>query len=305
MVGFLLVDKPSGCTSHDVVERLRRTLRGVRVGHAGTLDPMATGLLVCGVGQATRLLGRLQLDRKVYEATLRLGIVTDTQDISGTVLDKIDGVRLPQRVVELAAEGFLGVIDQVPPLYSAVKVHGVPMHRRIRRGMAYTPPAARQVEVFRIDVLDVSGPDVRFRVQCSSGTYVRTLCHDWGAKLDVGGCLASLRRLRSGRFDVADAGALDRLQTAAAIQSALRPIDDAFPDLPRYVCSEPEVLAVRQGRLLAADAWPEGTAVGVCDPHGALFALALVIQDNEGLALKASPVLTDILDPACPHPSEK
>lgn len=296
MLGILLVDKPAGCTSHDVVYRLRRTLGGTRVGHAGTLDPMATGLLVCGVGQATRVLGHAQAHRKTYEATMRLGVVTDTQDITGAIFDTIDGVRIDRRVIELAAEGFVGVIDQVPPLYSAVKVGGMAMHRRIRRGMDFTPAPARQVELFALEVHDVEGADVRFRLECGSGTYVRTLCHDWGAKLEVGGCLAGLRRTHAGPFAVADARPLDALETAEAIAAALLPVGAALPDWPRKACTVEEVAAARDGRLLPGADWAPGAHLCLTLESGAVFALARARTEDEGTMLRAAPVLTDVLD---------
>ncbi len=300
MLGFLLVDKPGGCTSHDVVHRVRRTLGGLRVGHAGTLDPLATGLLVCGVGQATRALGVLQHDRKTYDGCMRLGMVTDTQDITGAVVDQIDGVRLDRRVIALAAEQFLGPIKQTPPLYSAVKLDGVPLHRRMRRGLAVTPPPPRPVEIVALEVLAVEGAEVRFRVTCSSGTYVRTLCQDWGAALRVGGCLAALRRIRSGPFDLADAHPLEALDSADAVAAALLPVGAGLADWPRRVCTPPEVEAARHGRPLPGEGWTPDTRLCLTLESGDVFALAVARMNEEALVLKASPVFTDVLDPLCP-----
>lgn len=299
MVGFLLVDKPAGCTSHDVVARVRRVLGGRRVGHAGTLDPIATGLLVLGIGQATRLLGRLQLDTKTYEATMRLGLVTDTQDVTGVVLDTTTDVSVDAAAVRRAAERFRGAIAQVPPAYSAVKRGGLPAYRRARRGEVYEPPPPREVTLHELEVTRVAGADVHFRVTCSSGTYVRTLCHDWGAALGVGACMAALRRTRSGAFTVTDAIPLDRLATPDAIGQALRPVRDGFPHLPLRACDEAEVEAVRHGKLLPAGLLAPGAEVCLTLPDGAAFALARVRLHDGGRVLKAAPVLTEVIEAAC------
>ena len=210
--GVLLVDKPAGVTSSDVVVAVRRMFRLRKVGHGGTLDPQATGLLVLLVGRGTKLSGAAMSGDKTYEGTLRLGAATTTQDAEGEVVSRGDpsGVTR-ERLEALVASDFTGDLFQTPPMVSAIKVDGVPLYRKARRGeeVAREP---RLVHVFSFRIDGFALPDARFTVRCSKGTYVRTLCHDIGERLGCGGHLAALRRIRSGRFDVADAIPLDALR---------------------------------------------------------------------------------------------
>lgn len=224
--GVLLVDKPAGVTSSDVVVAVRRMFKLRKVGHGGTLDPQATGLLVLLVGRGTKLSGAAMSGDKTYEGTLRLGAATDTQDAEGEVVSGSDPSGVTREALEaLVASDFAGDIFQTPPMVSAIKVDGVPLYRMARRGeeVAREP---RLVHVYSFRVDDFGIPDTRFTVRCSKGTYVRTLCHDIGAKLGCGGHLASLRRVRSGRFDVADAVPLDALRSLprAELPSRLLPL---------------------------------------------------------------------------------
>ena len=210
--GVLLVDKPAGVTSSDVVVAVRRMFRLRKVGHGGTLDPQATGLLVLLVGRGTKLSGAAMSGDKTYEGTLRLGAATTTQDAEGEVVSGSDpsGVTR-ERLEALVASDFVGDLFQTPPMVSAIKVDGVPLYRMARRGEEVArEPRLVHVYSFRID--DFGVPDTRFTVRCSKGTYVRTLCNDIGERLGCGGHLAALRRVRSGRFDVADAIPLDALR---------------------------------------------------------------------------------------------
>ena len=210
--GVLLVDKPAGATSSDVVVAVRRMFKLRKVGHGGTLDPQATGLLVLLVGRGTKLSAAAMSGDKTYEGTLRLGAATTTQDAEGEVVSRGDpsGVTR-ERLEAVIASGFTGDIFQTPPMVSAIKVDGVPLYRKARRGeeVAREP---RLVHIFSLRIDGFGIPDTRFTVRCSKGTYVRTLCHDIGEKLGCGGHLAALRRLRSGRFDVADAIPLEALR---------------------------------------------------------------------------------------------
>lgn len=211
--GVLLVDKPAGVTSSDVVVAVRRMFKLKKVGHGGTLDPQATGLLVLLVGRGTKLSGAAMSGDKTYEGTLRLGAATTTQDAEGEVVSRGDpsGVTR-ERLEALVASDFSGDIFQTPPMVSAIKVDGVPLYKKARRGeeVAREP---RLVHIYSFRVDDFGVPDTRFTVRCSKGTYVRTLCHDIGGRLGCGGHLAALRRICSGRFDVADAIPLDALRS--------------------------------------------------------------------------------------------
>ena len=224
--GLLLVDKPAGMTSSDVVVAVRRMFRLRKVGHAGTLDPQATGLLLLLVGRGTKFCTSLMGGDKTYEGTLRLGAATTTQDAEGEVVSGSDpsGVAR-ERLEALVASDFTGDIFQTPPMVSAIKVNGVPLYKMARKGeeVAREP---RLVHIFSFRIDDFALPDVRFTVRCTKGTYVRTLCHDIGAALGCGGHLAALRRTRSGRFSVADAIALDDLRALprADLPSRLLPL---------------------------------------------------------------------------------
>jgi tRNA pseudouridine55 synthase len=213
--GLLVVDKPSGLTSHDVVARVRRLAGTRRVGHAGTLDPAATGVLVLGLGRATRLLGHLALADKDYLATIRLGEATTTDDAEGEQVSSASTARLGEDAVRSAVGGMVGELDQVPSAVSAVKVGGVRSYARVRAG-EQVELAARTVTVSAFDVLAVRRPapdllDLDVAVTCSTGTYVRALARDLGVELGVGGHLTALRRTRVGGFDLTAARTLDEL----------------------------------------------------------------------------------------------
>ena len=232
-MGFLLVDKPAGPTSHDVVAAAKRALGGVKVGHAGTLDPFATGLLVLGTGRATRLLEHLVGLDKEYEAVARFGAATDTHDHLGAVVSTDDRWReLGEERVRVVARGLVGRLSQTPPAYSAIKVRGVPAHRRTRRGETVRL-APRTVTVRALDVLTVEPPDVRLRLSCSSGTYVRSLAAELGDRLGTGCHLTALRRTRVGDFHVADAASLESVTAARPPENAWLAAPDALAHLPR------------------------------------------------------------------------
>jgi tRNA pseudouridine55 synthase len=219
--GLVLVDKPSGMTSHDVVARMRRIAHTRKVGHAGTLDPMATGVLVLGINRGTRLLHHLVLTDKAYTATLRLGMATVTDDAEGEPLQSTSAAAVREDDVRAALARFTGAIEQVPSSVSAIKVDGRRAYARVRAGEAVDLPA-RPVTVHRFDAIAFSRPgpellDVEVQVECSSGTYVRALARDVGDALGVGGHLTALRRTRVGPFLVDDAVALERLAEPGAL----------------------------------------------------------------------------------------
>ena len=213
MNGVVVVDKPAGITSHDAVDRVRKLLGEKKAGHTGTLDPMATGVLPVCVGEATKLASFLAGDDKTYEVTMRLGVRTDTLDMTGRVLDEQEP-RVTGADVRAVLEGFAGTITQVPPQYSAVKVRGRALYKWARKGVHLVPPA-RQVEIRAIRLRAFEPPRVRFDVTCSKGTYVRTLCADAGERLGCGAALESLRRTASGRFRLEDAVSLEGASDAA------------------------------------------------------------------------------------------
>ncbi|MGK2906080.1 MAG: tRNA pseudouridine(55) synthase TruB [Desulfuromonadales bacterium] len=214
MNGVLIIDKPRGLTSFDVVRQVRRLCNVRRVGHAGTLDPLATGVLPVAVGGSTRLVEYMMAGDKIYQATMKLGACTDTQDSEGRILEEKDWQHVDRDALEDVVSGFVGEISQLPPMYSALKKNGKPLYQLARQGMV----VERQPRSVRIDSLVIdacSPPLVTFTVRCSKGTYVRTLCHDIGQTLNCGAHLTALRRLRCGRFDTAASHTLEELQALA------------------------------------------------------------------------------------------
>ncbi len=222
MNGIAVVDKPAGMTSHDVVARLRRLYNTRRVGHSGTLDPMATGVLPVFVGRATRACEFALCDDKIYRARLRLGIRTDTQDITGAVISERK-VNVGTDEVRSACAKFVGKIMQTPPMYSAIKVGGVPLYKLARSGREIEREA-REITVRSIDVLHVENDEYELTVECGSGTYIRTLCDDIGESLGCGATMTALRRLRSGAFDISEARTLEELEKSPD----LLPVDSIF-----------------------------------------------------------------------------
>jgi tRNA pseudouridine55 synthase len=245
--GIVVVDKPAGMTSHDVVAIVRRSLGERRVGHAGTLDPDATGVLVLGVGRATRLLRFIEAAVKEYEADVVFGVETSSQDASGDVLSESDASAVTRAEVERAAASLTGEIEQIPPMVSAVKVGGERLYRKARRGEEVDrPPRRVTVHELRLESFEPGvRPVARFRILCSPGTYVRTLAHDLGRALGVGGHVARLRRTRVGPFHADDAVALDDVET-----TTLRPMLDAVAGHPRREIDAEQARALAQGKSL-------------------------------------------------------
>jgi tRNA pseudouridine55 synthase len=283
--GLVVVDKPAGFTSHDVVARLRRILGTRKIGHAGTLDPMATGVLVCGVGRGTKLLGHLALDTKAYAATVRLGVATATDDAEGEVLATADASAVGDTAIAAAMAALTGAIEQVPSSVSAIKVDGKRAYARVRAGEEVVLPA-RPVTVSEFRLLARRGSDLDVVVECSSGTYVRALARDLGAALAVGGHLTALRRTRVGPFTLEHARTLEELERDPALSLSLdAAVAVAFPrrDLDAALAAD-----IAHGRPLPA-AGLTGT-YGVFAPDGR--ALALVAERGE----RARPVV--VLAPA-------
>ncbi len=271
--GIVVVDKPSGWTSHDVVGRVRRLADTRKVGHAGTLDPMATGVLVLGVGRATRLLGHLQLTDKEYLATIRLGQSTITDDAEGDVVSTTPAGHVDTDAIAAAMAPLTGSIEQVPSAVSAIKVDGQRSYARVRAGEDVELPARPvTVETFDLDEVrrDDEVVDVDVRVVCSSGTYVRALARDLGSALGVGGHLTMLRRTRVGGFDLASAHTLDELASAFVMTDLDTAARSSFPTLD---LTEAQAADVRFGRLLPGLGLGADGPVALFDPDGRFLAL--------------------------------
>jgi tRNA pseudouridine55 synthase len=266
--GLVVVDKPPGMTSHDVVARVRRLAGTRKVGHAGTLDPMATGVLVLGVDRATRLLGHLMLTAKAYDATIRLGAATTTDDAEGEVVSThaLDGVT--EDDVRTALARFVGDIEQVPTAVSAIKVDGQRAYARVRAG-EQVELKARPVTIHELVVHEVALPDVRISVRCSSGTYIRAIARDLGAALGVGGHLGALRRTAVGSFDLSRARTLDELGEAFAVVPIGEAARASFPSLD---LTDDQAADVRVGRALTL-ALPGPGPHAVFAPDGTFLAL--------------------------------
>ncbi|NJP96568.1 tRNA pseudouridine(55) synthase TruB [Nonomuraea sp. FMUSA5-5] len=270
--GLIIVDKPAEWTSHDVVAKMRRIAGTRRVGHAGTLDPMATGVLVVGVEKATRLLGHLTLTEKVYEATIRLGVSTNTDDAEGEVVATASAADVTAPEIHKGVAALTGAIMQVPPQVSAIKVNGQRAYKKARAGEEVAL-AARPVTVRQFDVLDIRAGgdvvDVDAVITCSSGTYIRSLARDLGAALGVGGHLTRLRRTRVGPYDVSLARSIEQLSEECVILPIGEAVAAAFPR--RDVTAEEARIIGHGGRLTAAGlgAGP----IGVFGPEGELLAL--------------------------------
>jgi tRNA pseudouridine55 synthase len=288
--GILLVDKPVGPTSHDVVSRIRRAAGIRRVGHAGTLDPFASGLLLLLLGQATRLSEYLLALDKRYEATARLGIETSTHDSEGEIVtEERDWTSLSGADAERALAGFEGSILQAPPRFSAKKVRGEAAHRRVRRGeeVALAPV---EVTIHSLSLLGLAGPELRFQVRCSSGTYVRALARDLGRVLGVGAHLTGLVRTGIGTFDLGAAAPLDDLLDRASVEDRLIPPVAALSHMPSVAVGAHDVVKLRQGQSVAIEGEqrPEGETVGVLF-NGDLLAVGTI----QGGRIRPRKVLAD------------
>jgi tRNA pseudouridine55 synthase len=268
MLGILLIDKPLGCTSHDVVNILRRRFNTKRVGHAGTLDPLATGLLVIAVGPATRFLQYLPLEPKEYEGDITFGRATSTYDSEGeTTSESAIPLDLDQRVEEARGK-FLGLIEQLPPMHSAVKVAGKPLYKYARAGQT----AAREPRTVHVDTFDLtpqSSGVYEAHIVCSGGTYVRSLANDIGEATECGAFLSRLRRTRVGRFHLGQALSLDDVSEANVI-----PLTEALPPVPLVPLQTAQVRAIREGRAVISSETHNQPFVALLDERGDVFSVA-------------------------------
>ena len=266
--GILNLNKPEGMTSHDVVDRIRRASRQRRVGHAGTLDPTATGVLLVCVGQATRVAEYLMLATKGYRARAVLGIATDTYDAEGKTVSERPVPAFTWQQLESHLVGFLGAVEQTPPMFSAVKVEGQPLYRLARRGITIQR-APRRVTIHRIELLRWESPYLDFTLECSSGTYVRSIAHDLGQILGCGAHLVGLVRVASGEFRLEDAHTLEAVEAAFTDghwQRIIHPLDEALSHFPAITLADTEAYLVRHGQPIEAkdpspqSQPPEGTS---------------------------------------------
>lgn len=284
MLGILLIDKPLGITSHDVVNGIRRRLGTKRVGHAGTLDPLGTGLLVVAVGPATRFLQYLPLEPKEYEGTIMFGKRTNTFDAEGEVVSEAPVPADLSTQVRAAIPQFMGLIEQLPPMHSAVKVGGKPLYKYARKG----EEIERQSRTIHISVLEITeeeGASIDFRLVCSGGTYVRTLADDLGRALGCGAYLARLRRTKVGRFGLDRSVPLDESSPQHLI-----PLSEALGPMPILAMSDHQTANIREGRH-----------VMVSDPGSpGLVALA----DSKGRVFSVARLLGNLVQPECVIPSE-
>ena len=256
MDGIVIVDKPRDWTSQDVTARLRRVFGTRRIGHGGTLDPMATGVLPVFVGRATRGVEFFEHAEKTYETVLRLGLTTDTEDITGTVLTEAT-VSVTDEQVEGALDAFRGEIMQVPPMYSALKVNGQKLCDLARKGKT-VERQPRHITIYELQLLDRGENTLRLRVRCSKGTYIRTLCKDIGEALGCGGCMESLRRVSAGEYTIAEAVPLQELLDTVEPETYLRGVDTMFRNYPAVNLTANQEKRCRNGNTFSVKL-PEGT----------------------------------------------
>lgn len=267
--GIINIYKEKGFTSHDVVARMRKITGQKKIGHTGTLDPDAEGVLPVCLGRATKVCGMLTDKDKTYETVMLLGTETDTQDISGRVLKTADTGNISPRQVEECIRRFIGDYDQVPPMYSALKVNGRKLYELAREGKS-VERRSRRVRIYGIRIMEMKLPRVRMEVECSKGTYIRTLCHDIGEQLGVGGCMERLLRTRVERFDIKDSITLAKaakLAEQGRLTESVLPVDEVFPDLDKIVVRGKNLPLACNGNALPGDA-ATGERCRIYDPEG-------------------------------------
>ena len=250
--GILVVDKPAGISSAKVVAIVKRALSAKKVGHTGTLDPFATGVLVCCINKATKLANFFLQGKKKYTALVNLGVETDTQDSTGIIISKCNKINFPENLIRSVFKRFEGKIEQLPPVFSALKHKGVPLYKLARQGKPVQKPA-RSVFISYIDILDINLPFVRFEVLCSSGTYVRTLCSDIGTSLGCGGHLKELRRTESSQFSIRDAVTVSELEELAKCDKLSRRLinmADALKDMNSFIANDDLTQKIFRGNII-------------------------------------------------------
>ena len=278
MNGIIIIDKPQEWTSNDVVSRLRRVFNTRRIGHGGTLDPMATGVLPVFVGRATRGVEFFEHAQKVYETVLRPGITTDTEDITGTVLTEQDAF-VTGEMVEKVLEQFRGDIMQIPPMYSAIKVNGQKLYDLARKGRE-VERQPRPITIHELTLLGMEADGIHLRVRCSKGTYIRTLCKDIGEALGCGGCMAALRRVEAGEYTLEGSiplrELLDISERGEDVEHLLRPVDTMFASHEKLLLNEKQARLVKNGNAFVSDCAdgtyrvyaPDGEFLALCRAEG-------------------------------------
>ncbi len=278
MNGIIIIDKPQEWTSNDVVSRLRRVFNTRRIGHGGTLDPMATGVLPVFVGRATRGVEFFEHAEKVYETTIRFGLTTDTEDITGKVLTETD-VSLTEEDLQKVLPRFRGEILQVPPMYSAIKVNGQKLYDLARKGRE-VERQPRPITIHELQLLEFTGNEARLRVRCSKGTYIRTLCKDLGSALGCGGCMAALHRVQAGEYTLEGSIPLRQLldisERGEDVEHLLRPVDTMFASHEKLRLNEKQARLVKNGNAFASDCYdgtyrvyaPDGEFLALCRAEG-------------------------------------
>nr|WP_090574478.1 tRNA pseudouridine(55) synthase TruB [Paenibacillus sp. OV219] len=302
MDGILAVWKPAGWTSHDVVAKVRRLVKVKRIGHTGTLDPEVTGVLPLCIGRATRVVEYVQERPKSYEAEMKFGIATDTEDMSGTVLTELPSVTITEDDIRRVLATFIGDIEQVPPMYSAVKVDGKRLYELAREGQV-VERKSRVVTIHKLELLEMKldqpHPTIRFSVECSKGTYIRTLCVDIGQALHVPAVMVKLTRTMSGGFKEADCYTLEdiaQLMASGELASKLTPADQAIDHFPRAAVSSDNVQRAFQGKrislssLLEHDPFDSDAIIRLYGEDGTF--VGLFEQDQETASLKGVKVFT-------------
>ena len=272
MNGIVIVDKPQDWTSQDVTARLRRVFNTRRIGHGGTLDPMATGVLPVFVGRATRGVEFFEHAEKTYEATIRLGLTTDTEDVWGTTIEEKE-VHISETEFLSILPRFRGKILQVPPMYSALKINGQKLVDLARKGKT-VERQPREIEIFRLEMLEFNGDTARLVVRCSKGTYIRTLCKDIGEALGCGGCMAALRRVSAGEYTAEEAVPLQTLLDAEYPEQYLRDVDTMFRNYPAITLSPKQENRVRNGNSFSVKL--ESGTYRTYSADGAFLALSKV-----------------------------
>lgn len=290
MDGILNVYKPKGITSHDVVSRLRKILKTKKIGHAGTLDPNAEGVLPVCVGKATKVVEYLIDKDKKYRAELMLGITTDTQDITGQILEQKE-VKWDKELIIDKINSFIGEIEQIPPMYSAIKIDGKKLYELARMGKTIEREK-RKVIIYQINIITFNQENkkVMFDVSCSKGTYIRTLCNDIGAALGCGGCMGDLVRLKSGTFEIDHSFTLEQIEdsyTSGEIDTLLKPIDYIFENLPKVTVKDESIKWVLNGAqiypkdILEKCNFENTHMIRIYNVQGEMLAIYKIAKDRE------------------------
>jgi len=283
--GIIVIDKPGNISSAGVVRFVKKTLNAEKIGHAGTLDPFAEGVLICCLNQATRLAGFLLHAKKKYAAVLKLGEETDTQDFTGTIVSTAKPVDVSPQTIKKVFNEFAGPIKQLPPVYSALKHKGVPLYKLARRGKPMQKPP-RRVQIYSISIHEIALPLIRFEVTCSAGTYIRTLCADIGKSLGCGGHLTALKRLESSGFTLNQAvslSELEKLRNSTELSNRIIRMADALPDMPKFCANTQLAEKIRHGKLIstreltgpkgAGGTYNAGSEIKIVDWDGDLIAI--------------------------------